>query len=115
MIRVGIAGCSNTVGNVAISGETFMTGMTSRLVVTGTKLELSVHHSGQDLLVFGPDAPKGQQPQMPAGTTPQANFVDAILGKAAPLCPAEYGLTLAKFMDAVYASAEEGRPVEIPA
>lgn len=106
---------NGAVGNVAISGETFMTGMTSRLLVTGTKLEISVHHSGQDLLVFGPGAPKGERPQMPPGTTPQANFVEAILGKSDPLCPAGYGLTLAKFMDAVYASADQRRPIDVPA
>lgn len=106
---------NGAVGNIAISGETFMRGMTSRLIITGTKLEFALPHDGGELHVFGPDGQEEKQPDLPPDTTPQANFVEAVLGKAAPLCPVEYGLTLAKFMDAVYASAEEGRPVDIPA
>ena len=34
-------------------------------------------------------------------------------GKAEPLCAAEYGLTLAKLMDAIYASAEQNQAVDV--
>ena len=40
---------NGAVGNIAISGETFMKGMTSRLIITGTRLELSTPHAGQEL------------------------------------------------------------------
>jgi len=104
---------NGAVGDIAISGETLMHGMTSRLIITCEKQEFSIHHSGQDLLVFRPDCPKGEKPELPRGTTPQANFIGAIQGKEKPLCPARYGLTLAKFMDAVYASAERKEPVKV--
>ena len=104
---------NGAVGNIAISGETFMRGMTSRLIITGTTLELSAPHGGQELHVFGPGGTEEKQPVLPPGTTPQANFVDAILGRAEPLCPAAYGLTLAKFMDAAYASADARSPVDV--
>ena len=105
---------NGAVGNIAISGETFMSGMTSRLIITGSQREFSLTHGGQDLRVFGPGGQEESLPALPPDLTPQANFVDAILGKAAPLCPVEYGLKLAKFMDAVYASAEKGMPVDVP-
>ena len=104
---------NGAVGNVAISGETLMTGMTSRLIITGTRQEFSVHHSGSQVEVYGPDNGKGTVPDLPSGTTPQANFVEALVGRAEPLCPAEYGLVLAKFMDAVYASADAKAPVSV--
>ncbi|MEW6356363.1 MAG: Gfo/Idh/MocA family oxidoreductase [Planctomycetota bacterium] len=104
---------NGAVGNIAISGETWQPGMPSRLIVTGEKLEFSLHHGGEDLKVY---SPKGEvKPKVPANRTPQANFVNAILGKEEPLCPVEYGLTLARFMDAVYKSAEKGQPADIAA
>lgn len=42
-----------------------------------------------------------------------ANFIEAIEGKAAPLNNAEQGLQLMQIIDAVYASAASGKPVEI--
>ena len=104
---------NGAVGNVAISGETWAPGMKSELIITGTKLEFALHHSGKDLQVFGPDG--AVEPDLPKGATPQSNFIFAILGKQEPLCPVECGLTLARFMDAVYASAEQTKPIEIPA
>ena len=103
---------NGAVGNIAISGETWTPGMLSRLIITGTKLEFSLHHSGKDMVVHSPEGEV--KPDLPANQTPQANFVNAILGKEEALCPVEYGLTLAQFMDAVYESAEQGRPVELP-
>ncbi|NOZ21763.1 MAG: Gfo/Idh/MocA family oxidoreductase [Planctomycetes bacterium] len=103
---------NGAVGSIAISGETWQPGMVSRLIITGTKLEFTLHHSGQDLKVYGPTGEV--TPEVPENRTPQANFVNAILGKEEPLCPVEYGLTLAKFMDAVYESADQQKPVDIP-
>lgn len=42
-----------------------------------------------------------------------ANFIDAINGKAEPLNNAEQGLALMQVIDAVYESAESGKPVAI--
>ncbi|MEC5127187.1 Gfo/Idh/MocA family oxidoreductase [Verrucomicrobiales bacterium BCK34] len=42
-----------------------------------------------------------------------ANFIDAINGVAEPLNNAEQGLALMQIIDAVYASAESGKPVAI--
>ena len=45
---------------------------------------------------------------------PSRNFIDAILGKADPRCPADLGILLADLMDALYASAASGKPVTVP-
>jgi len=42
-----------------------------------------------------------------------ANFIDAINGTAEPLNNAEQGLALMQVIDAVYESAESGKPVAI--
>ena len=42
-----------------------------------------------------------------------ANFIEAIEGKSEPLNNAEQGLALMQIIDAVYLSAETGKPVEI--
>jgi len=89
-----------------------MRAMPTRLIVTGANLEFSLPLSGKEIDVSGPDG-MSENPDLPPGTPPQANFIDAILGRAEPLCPVQHGLTLAKFMDAVYASAELKTPVDI--
>ena len=47
--------------------------------------------------------------------TPVANFVDCLLGKAEPCCPVRYGILHSWLMDALYASAREGKPVKLSA
>jgi predicted dehydrogenase len=47
--------------------------------------------------------------------TPARNFADAILGKAEPRCGGRLGVLLADLMDALYASAQRGRPVKVQA
>ena len=42
-----------------------------------------------------------------------ANFIEAIEGKAAPLNTPEQALRLMQVIDAIYASAQTGRPVSI--
>jgi predicted dehydrogenase len=44
-------------------------------------------------------------------STPNANFLDAIRGTAAVVSSGELGLRVARFTDAVYRSAGEGKPV----
>jgi predicted dehydrogenase len=44
-------------------------------------------------------------------TNPNDNFVDAILGRAEPLCDVRHGMVQCALMDAVYASAKSGASV----
>ena len=45
--------------------------------------------------------------------TPTRNFADVILGKAEPRCGGRLGILLADLMDALYESADKGRPVKV--
>ena len=41
------------------------------------------------------------------------NFINVILGKEENRCPGIYGLNVLRFTEAVYESAQSGRPVKI--
>ncbi|MEX2242720.1 MAG: Gfo/Idh/MocA family oxidoreductase [Fimbriimonadaceae bacterium] len=62
--------------------------------------------------------PRGGEPQVlgdwPPATTPDANFIDAVLGRAEVLAPFECGLDVVRLTRACYESAESGgRPVSL--
>lgn len=59
---------------------------------------------------------KDPAPDVPAGggePNPNANFVDAILGRAEPLCTVDHGVVQCALMEAVYESAASGKPVKV--
>jgi predicted dehydrogenase len=56
--------------------------------------------------------PQGVPPAF-GKTSRQANWIDVILGKAAPLTPARQSLVVQKVLDAIYASSASGRDVVI--
>ena len=56
--------------------------------------------------------PQGVPPAF-GKTTRQANWIDVILGKAAPLTPAWQSLVVQKVLDAIYASSASGREATI--
>ncbi len=50
---------------------------------------------------------------LPADSTPDRNFIDAILGRDAVQVPPECGLRVIELTEAAWRSAEEGRPVRV--
>ena len=50
---------------------------------------------------------------LPEGSTPDANFVDAILGRDEVKAPGEAGLAVVRFTEAIYESARLGREVTV--
>jgi predicted dehydrogenase len=64
-------------------------------------------------------APHGEPPvtqaeaELPPAPTPVENFVQVILGQAAPLAPPEHGVALTQTMEAAYESAHTGRTVHL--
>src|SRR5687768_7390994 len=50
---------------------------------------------------------------MPKGSTPDQNFVDAILGKDTVKSPAECGLRVMQLSEAAWRSAETGEPIQV--
>lgn len=53
--------------------------------------------------------------EMPAGSTPDQNFVDAILGRDTVKSPAECGLRVMQLSEAAWKSAETGEAVQVRA
>lgn len=60
---------------------------------------------------------KGQRIKYPRvvtpNYTPQANFVDCLLGRGEPRCPVRYGVLHSWLMDAIYQGAAEGKAVKL--
>ena len=51
--------------------------------------------------------------RLPPGSTPDANFINCILGKEKNESPGIYGYIVALVTQAAYRSAKEGKPVKI--
>ena len=101
----------DVLGAVTISGNTpgwqegiWLSGDKGRFVtgIHGGRLE---HYDEKGHLIKYP--PVTQQHYTPIG-----NFVQCLAGRAAPRCPARYGVLHSCLMDALYKSAREGQPVK---
>lgn len=57
--------------------------------------------------------PHIEHEEHPAAGTPHLNFIHAILGKEKLRAPVRYGVLLSALMDAMYESADKGRPVKV--
>lgn len=59
------------------------------------------------------DGQKVKYPSVSGGSaTPEANFIAAIRGQEELLCPADYGLKLARLLEAIYRSIRTRKPVK---
>jgi predicted dehydrogenase len=67
------------------------------------------------LEVCGPDGKRftPTAEEMPKGSDPDTNFINAILGKEPVGSPAIWGLRVMELTEAAWKSAEEGRPIEV--
>lgn len=99
-------------GTFTISGDA--PGWTSSLTFTGTEGTLIVRDNTMVLMK------KGAEPEvmdavleLPAGASPAENFIRAIRGEEAPVCPGEGALPVVRTTQALYRSAAEGRPVRV--
>ena len=101
-----------TLGSAYVSGDS--TFFEQGVYIQGTRgsIKTSIyggsleHWQGNERVLY---------PIVPETTTPQQNFVDCILGKAATPSPATLGLRQARLMDAIYESARLGQPVQVVA
>ena len=101
----------NILGSVTISGNT--PGWQEGIWISGEKGRISTGIHGGRLEHFDE---KGGLIKYPPVTqkhyTPNANFIDCLLGKAEPRCPVRYGILHSWLMDALYLSVKEGRAVK---
>jgi predicted dehydrogenase len=89
----------------------------SHLIVQGDNALLEVSPHGGNFRVNGRGMKKDitavpKRWKVPT-VTPARNFADVILGKAEPRCSGHLGILLADLMDALYASADSGKPVKV--
>jgi len=99
-------------GSFTVSGDA--PGWTSSVTLTGTEGTLLMRSDQLVLMRKGADPETLDVSLKPgADATPAVNFVRAVQGKDAPLCPARDALPVVRTTEALYRSAAEGRPVRV--
>jgi len=99
------------IAQIAIVGKTTM-GWAEELTITGAS---GTFRYQQGSMTQYDERAKKSVPKVPrrAATTPVANFLDAIRGKAPIAAPPEWGLAVARLTEAAFKSAEKSRPVTV--
>lgn len=103
---------NGVMATVAIGGNCPTNGSHASFLFDGGRVDVD-GWTGQWVRAF---TAEGEQTGLPEGdedASANANFIDAILGRAEPLCTVDNGLIQCKLMDALYASAESGKPVRL--
>ncbi|CAN5391766.1 Gfo/Idh/MocA family oxidoreductase [soil metagenome] len=101
----------NVLGTATISGNN--PGWDEGIIIAGDKGRLHTgihggrleHYDGRNKLKY----PIVNFPHY----TPDANFVQCLLGRAEPMCPVRYGIMHSWLMDALYKSAKTKAPVKL--
>jgi predicted dehydrogenase len=101
---------SGVIASVAIGGNCPPDGSHTSFLFDDGRIDLD-GWKGEWLRVWKGAKEIHDVPKSEGEANPDANFVDAILGKAEPLCTVEHGVIQSELMDAVYESARTGRPV----
>jgi predicted dehydrogenase len=103
----------DVLGSATISGNT--PGWQEGILICGDKGRIGTGIHGGRIEQWNEKGivkyPQVNQPHF----TPVANFVDCLLGNAEPRSPVRYGILHSWLMDALYASAKEGKPVKLTA
>jgi predicted dehydrogenase len=114
---------SGALGNISIVGQAPGIGgaVWEDITIYGSEGAIYYRMIGQpefkpwlQLRKIGQNEPVDLGP-LPPGSTPDQNFIDAILGRDTVKSPAECGLRVMQLSEAAWQSAETGRPVEVRA
>jgi predicted dehydrogenase len=103
----------NVLGSVTISGNT--PGWQEGIVISGDKSRIGTGIHGGRLEQWNENGIVKYPQVTQTHYTPAGNFVDCLLGKAEPRSSVRYGILHSWLMDALYASALEGKPVKLTA
>jgi predicted dehydrogenase len=101
----------NVLGSVTISGNT--PGWQEGIWICGDKGRISTGIHGGRVEQWNEKGPVKYPRVTQAHYSPVENFVDCLQGKAEPRSPVRYGILHSGLMDALYASAREGKPVKL--
>lgn len=99
-------------GSIAISADA--KGMEEGIYLQATKRCLTTGVYGRRLAFVGP-APTREPLELPAAEYAEENFVRALRSEATTLTPVELGVTVARVVEAILRSADEGRPARVAA
>ena len=102
---------NGVLATLTIGGNSAVTGTGTSFIFTGGRIDADAWQ-GDWVRSYRPD----QEPVVIEGLgepSPDDNFIDAILGRADLLATESDGLSVAALMDALYRSAETGRPVSV--
>jgi len=98
----------------AISVGSRVKGIDSLVMIYGSDGLFRTGLHGKWLEQYDADGQQVRYPRIPyPDLTPVDNFVDAVLGRDKVRCGARYGVMLCDLMEAIYRSAQEGRPVKV--
>ncbi len=110
---VAIRFTKGALGTAAVSGDANV--FEQGIYIQGTRGAIKTSIYGGGTVEHWQEGKKVENPSLPAGDTPQNNFIDCILHGATTSTPPLLGLRQARLMDAIYESARTGAMVSVVA
>lgn len=102
---------NGALGNIAIVGNSPASGIWEDITIWGTRAAVMMRNGRITWRQAG--AEPCEPANLPGGSTPDRNFVDAILGRDEVQVPPECGLRVIELTEAAWESARTGRPAAV--
>ena len=103
---------NGALGTIAVVGNSPTGGMWEDITIWGTKAVVYIRQ-GQIFYKTQHSNEVYEVNNLPGSTTPDQNFIDAILGRDQVQVPPECGLRVIELTEAAWASAASGQPVKV--
>ena len=103
---------NGALGTIAVVGNSPTGGMWEDITIWGTKAAVYIRQ-GQIFYKTQYSNEVYEVNNLPGSTTPDQNFIDAILGRDQVQVPPECGLRVIELTEAAWASAASGQPVKV--
>jgi predicted dehydrogenase len=101
---------NGSLGNISIVGNSPVGGMWEDITIWGSKAVVYMRNGS---ITYKTPAEASEPQGLPGATTPDQNFVDAILGKDEVQVPPECGLRVIELTEAAWESARTGTPAKV--
>lgn len=99
-------------GSISVVGNAPAGGMWEDITIWGTEAVVYIRNGQITLKRAGEDEPVVPE-DLPAASTPDRNFIDAVLGRDEVQVPPECGLRVIELTEAAWESARTGAPVKV--
>ncbi len=103
---------NGALGTIAVVGNSPASGIWEDITIWGTKAAVYIRR-GQIFYKTQHSNEVYEVNNLPGSTTPDQNFIDAILGRDQVQVPPECGLRVIELTEAAWASAASGQPVKV--